>query len=230
MAIDFRQMELGPMQNFVYLIADTESREAAVVDPAWNVPEIIRTLTKSRYKLTHIFLTHGHYDHINGVEELIGQTDATVCAQKVEIEDFIPEGGGGLPIPRSVLKKTSTANTIRLGSIQIDMLPTPGHTPGSQCLFIKSPDMTAPALVTGDTLFMGACGRSDFPYSDPEQLYNSLRRLKKLDDSTIIYPGHDYGATPSNAMGDEKKANPFLMADSLDYFLAMTGGGGRRGM
>ena len=71
MALDFRQMELGPMQNFVYLVADSETREAAVVDPAWNVPEIIRGLTKSRYKLTHIFLTHGHYDHINGVEELI---------------------------------------------------------------------------------------------------------------------------------------------------------------
>jgi len=229
MTLDFRQLELGPMQNFVYLIADTTTREAAVVDPAWNVPEIIRQLTQSRYKLTHIFLTHGHFDHINGVEDLIAQTDATVCGQKIEIEKFIPEGGGGLAIPKTILKKTSSASTVQIGSIQIDLLPTPGHTPGSQCLLIKSPDLAAPALVTGDTLFMGACGRSDFPYSDPEQLYLSLNRLKKLSDETVIYPGHDYGATPSNAMGQEKRSNAFLLANSLDQFLQMTGGR-RRGL
>ena len=229
MVLDLRQLEIGPMQNFVYLLADTVTREAALVDPAWNVPEMIRTLTKSNYKLTHIFLTHGHYDHINGVEELIAQTDATVCAQKSEIEHFIPEGGGGLVIPKSVLKKTSSASTVNIGSIQIDLLPTPGHTPGSQCLFVKSPDMTAPAVITGDTLFMGACGRSDFPYSDPEQLYHSLNRLKKLSDDTIIYPGHDYGSTPSNSVGQEKKTNAYLLANSLENFLEMTGGR-RRGL
>lgn len=230
MALDLRQLPLGPMQNFVYLIADTDTREAVVVDPAWNVPELIRQLTKSRYKLTHIFLTHGHFDHINGVEDLIAQTDATVCGQRVEIEDFIPEGGGGLPIPKSVLKKTSFASTVKVGNVQIDLLPTPGHTPGSQCLLVKSPDQTAPALITGDTLFMGTCGRSDFPYSDPEQLYKSLNRLKKLGDETVIYPGHDYGATASNPLSNEKKANPFLMADSLERFIALTGGRLRRGL
>jgi glyoxylase-like metal-dependent hydrolase (beta-lactamase superfamily II) len=230
MALYFKQMELGPMQNFVYLIGNSETKTAAVVDPAWSVPVILRELAEDGYRLTHIFLTHGHYDHINGVEDLIEKTDATVCAQPVELEHFIPEGGGGLAIPRSVLKNTFTGSSVALGNIRIDLLPTPGHTPGSQCLLIHSPGETAPRLVTGDTLFMGACGRSDFPYSNPEQLYQSLTRLKKLDDQTVIYPGHDYGATASNPMGQEKKTNPFLLAATLDHFLMMTGSRRNRGL
>jgi len=227
MALFLKQLELGPMQNFVYLIGDTKTKEAAVVDPAWNMAAIEEELAENNLKLTHIFLTHGHYDHINAVEELMQKTDATVCAQKVEIEDFIDQGGGGVAIPKHLFKKTVNSGTVTLGDVRIELLPTPGHTPGSQCLLVKSSDMKDPAVITGDTLFMGACGRSDFPYSNPEQLYQSLSKLKKLSPETVIYPGHDYGVTPTNTIKKESKSNPFLLADSLDVFLMMVGGRGR---
>jgi len=226
----FKQLELGPMQNFVYLIGDPKTKQAAVVDPAWHVKAIEEELAEQGMKLTHIFLTHGHYDHINGLEELVQKTDATVCAQNVEIEHFIPEGGGGLAVPRHIIKNVKTEGTVLLGDVRIEMIATPGHTPGSQCLLVRDSKTPAPIVVTGDTLFMGACGRSDFPYSNPEQLYQSLMKLKKLDPETVIYPGHDYGGTPSNPMKKEMKSNPFLLADSLDVFLSMVGGRRRRGL
>src|SRR6185503_7300774 len=101
MSIYLRQLELGPMQNFVYLIGDPKTREAAVVDPAWNVPAILKRVQDDGYRITHVLLSHGHYDHINGVEEMVEKTDAVVCAEKRELEEFIAEGIGGLVIPRS---------------------------------------------------------------------------------------------------------------------------------
>ncbi|OGR92107.1 MAG: hypothetical protein A2992_04840 [Elusimicrobia bacterium RIFCSPLOWO2_01_FULL_59_12] len=217
----FKQLALGPMQNFVYLIGDPVTREAAVVDPAWNVPEIIKQAKKDGYRITHALLSHGHYDHINGVEDLVAKTDATVCAQAVELERFIPEGAGGLVIPRSSLKKTATGQAVKVGNLEITLIHTPGHTPGSQCMWIKTPETGSGLLLTGDTLFVGTCGRCDLPYSNPHQMYHSLTQLKKLDEKTVFYPGHDYGMTPTNTIENEKRTNPFLLADSLDQFLEM---------
>jgi hydroxyacylglutathione hydrolase len=216
-----KQLALGPMQNFVYLIGDPATKEAAVVDPAWNVPAILKQAETDGYRLTHVLLSHGHYDHINGVEDVLDKTDATVCGQKVELEEFIPEGAGGLVIPKSSLKKTVTGQAVRVGNLDITLIHTPGHTPGSQCILLKNPGGGSEILITGDTLFVGTCGRCDLPYSSPEDLYKSMVRLKKLDDSTVFYPGHDYGATPSNTLKDEKKTNPFLLCDALDDFLQM---------
>jgi hydroxyacylglutathione hydrolase len=185
------------------------------------VPEILKQVEMDGYKLTHILLSHGHYDHINGVEDVLDKTDAMVCGQKVEIEEFIPEGAGGLVIPRSSLKKTSTGEAVRVGNIDITLIHTPGHTPGSQCMLIKVPESGTDLLITGDTLFVGTCGRCDLPYSNPEDLYHSLSKLKKLDDGTIFYPGHDYGPTPTNTIKNEKRTNPFLLAAEIDQFLQM---------
>src|SRR5262245_58792110 len=93
-----KQLPIGPMQNFVYILGDAEKKEAAVVDPAWNAPAILKAVQDEGYRLTHIFLSHGHYDHINAVEDVVAATDATVCAQKIELEKFIPEGAGGFVI------------------------------------------------------------------------------------------------------------------------------------
>lgn len=217
----FKQMELGPMQNYVYLIGDPETKAAAVVDPAWNVATILDQLKNDGYHLTHIFLTHGHFDHINGVEELVDKTGATVCAHKSELESFIPEGMGGLVIPRAVLKKTDTSEEVKVGRIKVRMIHTPGHTPGSQCLLIDGADGEPPKLLTGDTLFLGTVGRCDFPYSNPKDLFATLKRLKALDEATVIFAGHDYGAKPSNSLKNEKKTNPFLLAEDQDQFLQM---------
>lgn len=225
-----RQLEIGPMQNFVYLVGDRASGEAAVVDPAWDAPQLLKEAEALGCRITHVVLTHGHFDHVNALEPLLEATDATVCAQAVEVEHFIPEGGGGLVIPRAVFKRVVSGDSLRIGGLRLEFLPTPGHTPGSQCIRLTADDFPAPAVLTGDTLFMGACGRSDFPYSDPEALYHSLERLKRLSADTVIYPGHDYGATVSNPMGEERRTNPFLLADSLDRFLDMTGRRRRRGI
>src|SRR3954465_147711 len=122
-----RQLSLGAMQNFVYLIGDPATKEAGVIDPAWNVPAILDQVKADGYRLTHVLLSHGHYDHINGVEEIVDQTDATVCGQKSELEEFIAEGIGGLVIPRSSLKKTDTNASVRVGGLEVRMIHTPGH-------------------------------------------------------------------------------------------------------
>ncbi len=222
MSIFLKQMALGPMQNYVYLVGDPQTKEAAVVDPAWNVPAIVKEAHLQGFRITHILLSHGHYDHINGVEALVEQTDATVCAERGELEEFIFEGMGGMVIPRSSLKKTSTAEAVRVGALDVQMIHTPGHTPGSRCMLVRhNSGGAAHALLTGDTLFVGTIGRCDFPYSDPQGFFHSLQKIKKLDDETVFYPGHDYGASSHNKLGQEKKTNPFLMAQSRDDFLQL---------
>jgi hydroxyacylglutathione hydrolase len=222
MSLYLKQLQLGPMQNYVYLLGDPASKEAAVVDPAWNVPAILKHVKEDGYRLTHVLLSHGHYDHINGVEEVVAATDATVCAEKGELDEFIYEGGGGMVIPHSSLKKTSVAESVRVGMLDIQMIHTPGHTPGSRCMLIRpKTGGAAEALMTGDTLFVGTIGRVDFPYSSPRDLFHSLGKLKKLQDGTVFYPGHDYGASSSNTLGNEKKTNPFLMAQDMEQFLSL---------
>src|SRR3954470_18058513 len=180
MSLYLKQLSLGAMQNFIYVIGDPVTKEAAVVDPAWNVPAILKQIKDDGYRLTHVLLSHGHYDHINGVEEVVEKTDAVVCGYKSELEEFIVEGMGGMVIPRSSLKKTDTNSSVKVGQIEVRMIHTPGHTPGSQSLWIEGAGESGPVLLTGDTLFVGTIGRCDLPYSSPEDLYNSLGKIKKL--------------------------------------------------
>jgi hydroxyacylglutathione hydrolase len=219
MPLFVKQLQLGPMQNYVYLLGDPDTKEAAVVDPAWNVPAIQKEAQDAGYRITHVILSHGHYDHINGVEELVEKTDATVCAYKTELEEFVFEGMGGLVIPRSSLKKTDTGSSVRVGKMDVQLIHTPGHTPGSQCLRIERGNERV--LVTGDTLFVGTIGRCDFPYSSPRDLFHSLGKIKQLHDETVFYPGHDYGVTSHNTLGKEKKTNPFLLAKTAEHFLEL---------
>lgn len=218
-----KQLELGPMQNFVYLIGDPQSREAAVVDPAWNAAAILDKLKQDGYRLTHALLTHGHFDHVNAVEELIDACGVVVCIGKADLETLIWEGQGGLVIPKTSFKKVLTDTQIRVGHLAIEAIPTPGHTQGSRCYFVKGDTPAHNALFTGDTLFVGTIGRCDFPYSSPKILFETLQKIKALDGNTVFYPGHDYGAVPSKTLEKEKKTNPYLMTSSLEDFLSMTG-------
>lgn len=208
-----KQVELGPMENFVYLIGSTKTREAAVVDPAWEVDTILKLAQQDDMKITKILITHSHPDHTNGVEALMNQTKAKVYLHKSEAEfmkwvwsDAVKVEGGDI---------------IQIGDIPITFLHTPGHTPGSQCFFVDSKDgSTAPLVISGDTLFIGFCGRCDLPGGNPEQMYDSLHnKLRKLDDRTLLYPGHNYGQTPVSTLGDEKVQNPYLKSQSLQEFL-----------
>jgi hydroxyacylglutathione hydrolase len=219
-----KQMELGPMQNFVYLIGDPATRECVVVDPAWEIDTIVDTAQADGFSITGALVTHTHQDHVGGsleswgmpgripgVEDLLEKVRAKVYVHKAERE-FLKGFG-------SDLVKVDNHDTLPVGRLTLEFLHTPGHTPGSQCFLVDD------RLVSGDTLFIGSCGRTDLPGSDPSEMYYSLtQRLGALPDQTILLPGHNYGG-PSSTLGDEKQHNPFMRFASLGDFLRAMGGG-----
>ncbi len=203
------QMELGMMANFVYLIGCPETKEAAVIDPAWEVDTILREAEKNDLKITKALLTHTHFDHCNGVGELVEKTDAKVYIHKEE--------SGEIPAIKENVVSTKSGDEIEIGKLKVKFIHTPGHTKGSQCFYIGD------NLVSGDTLFINACGRTDLPGGSPEELYYSLALLKKMDDKTILLPGHNYGHVPHATLAEQKVENPFLVAPNLKAFLRFMG-------
>jgi len=199
------QMELGPMQNFVYLIASEKTREALVVDPAWEVSKILAKAKEQDLKIRGALVTHTHFDHINGLQELLEATDAKVYVHSSE--------AANTKIPASQIVETSHGHELELGGVGIRFLHTPGHTCGSQCFEIKG------NLVSGDTLFVNNCGRTDLPTGNREQMFQTLQFLSGLPGGTILFPGHDYGPTPTSTIEDENQNNPYLKVHDLKTFL-----------
>ncbi len=222
-AIYLKQMELGPMQNFVYLVGDPVARVCVVVDPAWEIDTILDTVAEDGMTLIGALVTHTHQDHVGGslaswgmpgripgVEELLERAKAKVYVHKAERE-FLPGLG-------SDLVKVDNHDTLDVGRLTLRFLHTPGHTPGSQCFLVDG------RLISGDTLFIGSCGRTDLPGSDPKEMYYSLtQRLGALPDDTVLLPGHNYGGDAST-IGREKRQNRFLQFASLHDFLGVMGG------
>ncbi len=223
-SIYLRQMELGPMQNFVYLVGDPVARECVVVDPAWEIDAIIETAQTDDMRIVGALITHTHQDHVGGsleswgmpgripgVEELLERVPLKVYVHKAERE-FLRGFG-------SELVKVDNHDTLGVGRLTLTFMHTPGHTPGSQCFLLDG------RLVSGDTLFIGSCGRTDLPGSDAAEMYYSLtQRLAALPDDTILLPGHNYGGA-SSTLGDEKRQNPCMRFASLGDFLQVMGGG-----
>jgi len=218
--IYLKQMELGPMQNFIYLVGDPATRQCVVVDPAWEIETIVQTAAADDMTIIGALITHTHQDHVGGhlfglnipgVEELLEKVKAKVYVHKAERE-FLKGFG-------SDLVKVDNNDTLQVGRLGLTFLHTPGHTPGSQCFLVDG------RLISGDTLFIGSCGRTDLPGSDPSEMYYSLtQRLYKLPDETVLFPGHNYGGA-SSTLGDEKRGNPFMRFPSLGEFLRIMGGG-----
>lgn len=216
----FRQIEVGPMANFVYLIGSLSTREAVLVDPAWQVQDLLKLAGEDEMKVTGALITHTHADHaggdmrghkIEGVAELLELCDAKVYVHKTEADR--------LSVPASSVVATDEHSNIALGDISVEFIHTPGHTPGSQCFKL------ADRVVSGDTLFIGACGRTDLPGSNPEDMYHSLtQKLAKLDEQTIVFPGHNYAShAKQSSIELEKAQNPFMRFPSKSAFLAAMG-------
>jgi len=189
-------LELGPMENFIYLITDNHTQRAAVVDPAWDVPEILKLVEQSGVIITDILLTHSHHDHINGIEQVLARFDAQLHLLKPEAEFW----GKHLDLPTL----HHGGDIIRLGDTEIKVLHTPGHTPGSACYHIND------HLITGDTMFVWGCGRCDLAGGDPEEMYDTLSKLASLPGSTLTLPGHNYSDQCTATMDEQVEGNPFL--------------------
>lgn len=208
--IYLKQMELGPMENFVYLIGDPATREALVVDPAWQVDTLLSQARNDDMKIVGALISHHHGDHTNGIDELLESFDCPVYVNKHDAE-FVRNAGDNLV-------KTDNGQEIKVGGLAVKLLHTPGHTPGSQCFHVAN------HLVSGDTLFIKGCGRCDFPGGDPEQMYYTLtQKLMRMDPGTVLLPGHNYAEKPTSTLGEEKTTNPYLRtaAQSLKDFLAL---------
>lgn len=200
-------MELGPMENFVYLIHDHASNTAAIVDPAWEVDKLLKFADSKDIKITDILLTHSHHDHINGLQQTLEHSDAKLHLLKAEAKFW------NASLDQPVIHHGG--DQIKLGESQINVLHTPGHTPGSACYHIEND------LIAGDTLFVFGCGRCDLNGGDPEEMFQTLKKMKKeLPQSTILHPGHNYA--PPEATSDwhtQCEGNPFLHFETANDFI-----------
>ena len=199
-------LELGPMENFIYLIEDTASRRAAVVDPAWDVEAIIQLARARGVTISDILLTHSHHDHVNAVSGVLAEYDAQLHLLKAEAGFW----GQHLDLPTL----HHGGELIRLGETEIEIMHTPGHTPGSACYRMGND------VITGDTLFVFGCGRCDLRGGDPEQMYNTLRHMRQtLDAGSVIHPGHNYADKESSTMREQIEGNPFMHFDEVNQFV-----------
>jgi glyoxylase-like metal-dependent hydrolase (beta-lactamase superfamily II) len=186
--------------NFSYVIADEKTKEAFVVDPSFNGDTIIQLVKRQGLEVRYVINTHGHMDHAADNEKVRSNFGAKIVAHKSS------RGYRDVSV--------ADGDVLKLGTINIRVIHTPGHTPDGICLLVDG------RLLTGDTLFVGECGRTDLPGSSVEDMYHSFfDKLLKLDDSIEVYPGHDYGSAPSSTIGVERRTNYTLEKRTLEEFV-----------
>ncbi len=185
-----KQIATGYMDNFSYIVGCENTRQALAIDPGPDVDRIVSVAEKESLEIVTIVNTHGHGDHTAGNARLKARTGAQIIIHELD-GDRYPDADVRLTDEKS----------LQLGDITFDLIHTPGHTPGGICLHAQG------NLFTGDTLFVGDSGRTDLPGGNRPTLGKSIRRLMKLPDHTVVWPGHDYGPTPSSTIGWEKRNN-----------------------
>jgi hydroxyacylglutathione hydrolase len=211
------------MVNFVYLIGDRETGEAVVVDPAYDIPDLLQILEADGMRCIGALATHYHPDHVGGsmAGYTIAGVDDLLAAASVPVHVQADEAPWVLRVTNLAetdLVTHASGDTVMVGQIPIELIHTPGHTPGSQCFFV------ADRLVSGDTLFLEGCGRTDLPGGDPAALYDSLtRRLAKIPDHAVLFPGHLYSAEPSASMEDTRRWNYVFTPKTQEQWLTMFG-------
>jgi glyoxylase-like metal-dependent hydrolase (beta-lactamase superfamily II) len=210
------------MRNFVYAIGDLETGEAVLVDPAYSPHQLVKLVEDDGLNVVGAVATHYHPDHIggqlmssqqiSGIAELQAGSPVPVHVQGDEVT-WVKERTG---VGDDVLVVHRDGDVVRVGSVAITLLHTPGHTPGSQCLLVEG------RLLSGDTLFIDGCGRTDFPGGDPKEMYESLsKRLANVSDDTVLFPGHLYSPETSLSMGEVRRRNYVLEPREAEEWLAM---------
>ena len=212
------------MVNFAYLIGDRDHRTAVAVDPAYAPAEILAALEADGMALGGVLLTHFHADHaggnlfgheIAGLPALLEEVSVPVHIQKPELSWVTRTTGVGT----DAFVAHDSDDVVQVGEIEIRLVHTPGHTPGSQCFLVDG------RLVAGDTLFLNGCGRTDLPGSDPAAMYDSLQnRLARLPGGTVVFPGHLYSEDPSAPLEELKRWNPVLAPRRAEEWLQLFGG------
>jgi glyoxylase-like metal-dependent hydrolase (beta-lactamase superfamily II) len=212
------------MVNFVYLIGDRVTGEAVVVDPAYAVQDLLDILETDGMRLTGVLATHYHPDHVGG--EMAGWALEGISAllEKVQVpvhlqSEELPWVERTTGVGGSHLVGHDSGDVVQVGSVGVELIHTPGHTPGSQCFLVDG------RLVAGDTLFLDGCGRTDLPGADPVAMYESINtRLARVSDDAVLYPGHLYSADPSQRLGDTRKWNYVFQPRSVQEWMTMFGG------
>jgi len=195
----FRQLK-GSGDNFSYIVADDDAKEAMVVDPSYNDAEIMEIVEAEDLKLLYIVNTHGHTDHTAGNWRLKSRYGAKVVAH------------GNSQVTKDL--GVDDGDVLRVGRVEVSVLHTSGHSPDGICLLVDD------KVLTGDTLFVGECGRTDLKGGDSRQMFQSLfGKLMKLPDNVEVYPGHDYGVKPSSTIGRERKTNYVLKLRTVEEFV-----------
>lgn len=198
------QIQVGNMENFTYILEDEESGEAIILDPSWNLDEIQKEIVRRDLKIKYIVNTHHHFDHTLGNEAMAKETTAQILQHE-----------------SSTLKHDISLvdrQKIIFGNSELTVFHTPGHSKDSICLVGDG------KIFTGDTLFVGNCGRVDLPGGSARELYHSLFDiLGKMDENLILYPGHNYGSTPISTLGKEKQNNFVLQKRSEQEFVELMG-------
>ena len=210
------------MANFAYVVGDRETGEALLVDPAYRPDELVDLVEADNMTVTGVLATHYHADHVGGslggqheiagIVKLLERVDVPIHVQVDEVEWVTKCTGVG----EDSLVAHGPGDEVKIGQFDVTLIHTPGHTPGSQCLLVNG------RLISGDTLFLDGCGRTDLPGSDPNEMYRTLtQRLAGVSDDTVLFPGHLYSVDPSAPMGDVRLHNRVLVPASAEQWLTM---------
>lgn len=198
------QIQVGNMQNFCYIVKDEDTSESIIIDPSWDLIELETVIKENNLKIKYIVNTHHHFDHTLGNEAMVESTEAPVIQhENSELKHDIAVKDG---------------DVIKFGNSKLKILHTPGHSKDSICLIGDG------KIFSGDTLFVGNCGRIDLPGGSAKELYHSLFDvLYSLDDNLVLYPGHNYGHKETSTIGQEKITNMVMQKRTEQQFLDMMG-------